>query len=131
MDSRLRQRIRDRAGDRCEYCRLPQAAIKAVLQVEHIVARQHTGSSLEDNLALACDRCNLYKGTNLSAIDPDSGEVVPLFNPRADNWKEHFLLLGAEIIGITPTGRATLRLLRFNAERRFELRRRLIAEGHW
>ena len=81
MDARLRQFIRDRAGNRCEYCQLPQAAIKAVLQVEHVVARQHQGGTIEDNLALACDRCNLDKGTNLSAVDPESGHIVRLFDP--------------------------------------------------
>ena len=131
MDSRLRQLVRDRAQDRCEYCRVPQKAIHTKLHLEHIIALQHTGKSLEENLAMACDRCNLYKGTNLSGIDPDSGEIVRLFDPRSDIWDQHFALIAEEIIGRTPTGRATSLLLRFNSENRLRLRRKLLMKGHW
>jgi 5-methylcytosine-specific restriction endonuclease McrA len=91
MDAQLRRLIRDRAGNRCEYCLIPQSAVKMPLQAEHVIALQHQGASLEENLALACDRCNLYKGTNLSAIDPKDGTIVGLFNPRKDRWKDSFL----------------------------------------
>jgi hypothetical protein len=76
-----------------------------------------------------CSFCNLHKGTNLASIDPQTGEVVPLFNPRTDAWEEHFALVGAEIIGQTPIGRATVRLLQMNSERRIILRKRLLAAG--
>jgi len=131
MDAALRRLIRQRAGDRCEYCRLPQSAVKTTLQVEHIVARQHAGPSLADNLALACDRCNLHKGTNLSAIDPQTGQVVPVFDPRTNVWTNHFELVGAEIVGISPMGRATARLLHFNTPTRLRVRRLLVATGQW
>jgi 5-methylcytosine-specific restriction endonuclease McrA len=73
MDVIRRQEVRSRAGDACEYCRLPQSAIDRRFHVEHVIARQHGGGDDLDNLALACDRCNLYKGPNLTAIDPQSG----------------------------------------------------------
>lgn len=133
IDAALRALVRKRAGHRCEYCRLPQHAEEATFHVEHVFAQQHspTFADAPDNLALACHRCNLHKGTNLSSIDPVTGQVVPLFHPRRDNWQEHFVLKDAAIIGRTPTGRATARLLKFNTYRRLELREKLIAEGEF
>lgn len=81
------------------------------------------------NLALACDRCNLHKGPNLSSIDPVTGDNVNLYNPRIGSWDEHFGIVGAEITGLTPSGRATVRLLNMNSDRRVVLRKQLIAEG--
>ena len=131
MDAALRQFVRNRAGHRCEYCLLPQSAIDGVLQIEHIIARQHLGGDGEDNLALACDQCNLHKGPNLSAIDSDSEALVRLFHPRRDRWEDHFTLLGAEIVGQTPIGRSTARLLQMNSRVRLQFRAILIATGQW
>jgi 5-methylcytosine-specific restriction endonuclease McrA len=97
--------------------------------IEHIVAKQHGGRDDADNLALACHRCNLRKGPNLTAVDPVSGELVPLFHPRRDQWTEHFLFRGVRIQGTTPVGRATVRLLATNDARRLELRSELLAHG--
>ena len=83
------------------------------------------------NLAWACQRCNLCKGTNLSAIDPDSAQVVRLFHPRADRWEEHFTIENVRIVGLTPTGRATVWLLQMNTAERMELRAELRALGRW
>jgi hypothetical protein len=82
-----------------------------------------------DNLALACHRCNLRKGPNVTGIDPDSEEIVLLFHPRRDEWSRHFRFNGPRIEGSTPTGRATIRLLTLNDARRLELRAELIARG--
>lgn len=81
--------------------------------VDHIIAEQHGGSDDFENLALCCSRCNYSKGPNLSGIDPSSGSIVPLFNPRTESWHDHFELHGALIIGRTPTGRATVRVPRY------------------
>ena len=124
MDEPTRSLVRDRAGDRCEYCRLLQAALpSSTFQVDHIVAKQHKGRARPDNLALACERCNLYKGTNLSAIDPESGQVVRLFHPREDRWEDHFRIDNGVVVGLTDRGRATVELLNMNAELRVKLRR--------
>lgn len=133
MENAVRILVRDRAGDRCEYCRLPQAAVDATFHVDHVVARQHVVQAEDDlgRLALACDRCNFCKGTNLSSVDPATGEIVLLFNPRRDVWQEHFRHDGVQIIGMTPTGRATVRLLQFNAKHRLELRKWLVEENAW
>jgi hypothetical protein len=129
MDSTVRQLVRRRAGQRCEYCRLPQAAVPwASFHIEHIVARQHGGTDDPSNLALACDRCNLHTGPNLSGIDPDTGDAVPLFHPRRDSWDDNFRWNGTEIVGITASGRATVRLLNMNAKRRLQLRKELLHE---
>jgi hypothetical protein len=123
MDARTRELVRRRAGDACEYCRIPQEATPLIpFHVEHIVSKQHGGTDNPDDLALACDRCNAYKGPNLTSIDPDTGTVVALFHPRRDTWSEHFVVRGGHIAGLTSTGRATVRLLNMNASRRVELR---------
>jgi hypothetical protein len=96
--------------------------IDTKFHVEHVVALQHGGSSMPDNLALACDRCNFLKGPNLSAIDPGSGAVVRLFNPWRDVWSEHFIQVNFEVAGRKDIGRATVRLLEMNHERRVHLR---------
>jgi hypothetical protein len=123
MDARTRELVRRRAGDVCEYCRIPQEATPLIpFHVEHIVSKQHGGTDDPDDLALACDRCNAYKGPNLTSIDPDTGTVVGLFHPRQDIWSEHFVVSGGHIVGLTPMGRTTVRLLNMNASRRVELR---------
>ena len=134
MDATTKKLVRQRAGDCCEYCHLPQDATPFItFHIEHVIAKQHTpdDENLNDlkRLALACDRCNLFKGPNLSSIDPNSGEIVNLFNPRTDNWNDHFAVLGAKIIGRTPTGRATARLLNMNDRRRVDLREQWLDEG--
>ena len=86
------------------------------------MSKQHGGTDDPDDLALACDRCNAYKGPNLTSIDPDTGTVVGLFHPRQDIWSEHFVVRGGHIVGLTPMGRTTVRLLNMNASRRVELR---------
>jgi 5-methylcytosine-specific restriction endonuclease McrA len=125
MDPVVRDFVRRRADHRCEYCHLPQAAVPfAPFHIEHIVARQHGGDDDPSNLALACDRCNLYKGPNLAGIDPETGAVTVLFHPRRDSWDDHFRWISAEIVGQTPLGRATVRLLQMNSKRRVQLRAR-------
>jgi 5-methylcytosine-specific restriction endonuclease McrA len=88
MDAATRELVRRRAGDCCEYCRLKQEDLPfAVFQVEHIVARKHGGDDDPANLALACERCNAHKGTNLSGIDSETGEINTLFHPRRQAWR--------------------------------------------
>ena len=123
MDDQLRVQVRQRAGDCCEYCSLPQEALPfARFQVDHVIAEQHGGLDELSNLALACARCNLCKGPNLSGIDKESGAIVTLFNPRTDNWHDHFEIRAALIVGCTPTGRATVQVLNMNEDRRVKLR---------
>jgi hypothetical protein len=130
MDESLRQFVRERAGQRCEYCHLPQHVGNSIrFHIEHIRPRQHGGNDEPDNLALACPNCNWTKGVNLTAIDPETDAVVPLFNPRTDTWQEHFTPASLQIEGLTPAGRATVRLLRMNAPERMEVRQTLVRRG--
>ena len=130
MDAGTRRLVRQRAGERCEYCRLPQASAPFLtFHIEHIQARQHAGKDDPANLALACPHCNRFKGPNLSAIDPDTGTLVPLFNPRAHLWEDHFAFDGVVIVGRTPLGRATARLLNMNEEAWIEMRAELDTRG--
>jgi len=123
MDPAIRDLVRRRAGNACEYYRIPQKATPLIsFHIEHIVSRQHGGSDTANTLALACDRCNAYKGPNLTSIDPDTNAVVPLFNPRRDSWGNHFVVRDGNVVGVTAKGRATARLLNINAPRRVELR---------
>ena len=129
MDATTRELVRRRADNRCEYCLLPQAHSELTHHIEHIVAKQHGGGDAVENLALACHRCNLRKGTNLTGVDSQSGQLVPLFHPRRDQWVEHFLFRGVRIMGITPIGRATVHVLAMNDARRLALRSELLARN--
>jgi HNH endonuclease len=126
-------RIRRRAQNACEYCRLPQSASILPHQIDHIIAQQHMGSDVESNLCLCCLRCNLKKGPNIASTDPgveSEYRIVALFHPRKQRWPEHFHLReDVRIEGLTPEGRATVRLLDFNAEERVQLRRLLMRQG--
>jgi len=127
---RRRQLVRERAGNRCEYCGLPQAAARFLaFHVEHIRARQHGGSDDIDNLALACPDCNAHKGPNLTGIDPLSDEYVQLFNPRTSLWNEHFAVDGPFVVGKSSIGRATVALLNMNEPERVEMRAELRQNG--
>ena len=131
MDATTRDLVRRRADHRCEYCLLHQDYSELAHHVEHIIAKQHGGSDDIGNLALACHRCNLCKGPNLTGVDPASGELVPLFHPRHDRWNNHFVFHGVRIQGITPSGRATVMVLAMNDARRLELRSQLSAHHHF
>ena len=102
MDAAIQHLVRNRAQHRCEYCHLPQSAAPFVtFHVEHIQAQQHVVDDSPDNLALACPDCNRYKGPNLTTLDSQTRALVRLFNPRQDNWDEHFERRDAIIVGRT------------------------------
>ncbi len=111
----LRREVARRADYCCEYCLIPEVYLLAGCEVDHVISRKHGGTSDSANLALSCERCNRAKGTDVSSVVGDRQEVVRLFNPRIDSWNVHFRLTGAIIVPRTDVGRATVRLLRFNA----------------
>lgn len=123
MDPQTRQRVRVRAGHRCEYCQLAEAKSPlAKLQIEHVLPKKHGGTDEIGNLALACIDCNLHKGANLTVIDPDTGQVTGLFNPRSERWEEHFKWDGFVLTGITAAGRTTVRVLDINSDDQIQVR---------
>jgi len=127
----LRQIVRERAGGRCEYCLYPQDMSFLAFEVEHIIAEKHGGTTTADNLALACPYCNRFKGTDLGSLDPETGQLIPFFNPRTQRWVEHFRLDGAQIISLTPEGRVPVATFRLNHPDRILERQRLIQAGKY
>lgn len=118
-----RQAVRNRASNRCEYCRMEETWEPFYsYHIEHIIARQHGGPDDPENLAYACHHCNLLKGPNLTSLDPDTGAVTELFHPRLDRWADHFRVDRNRVLGMSAKGRATVFLMKMNAAHRCELR---------
>lgn len=110
----LRRLVIQRAGDRCEYCHLSQAGQEAAFHIDHIIPVVAGGATIADNLALACVSCSLRKAARQRVEDPETGEMVLIFNPRQQVWKEHFCWDGVQVVGLTATGRATIAALNMN-----------------
>lgn len=125
VPAELRRFVHERARGRCEYCQIHEDDAFWSHHVDHIYAEKHGGETIEDNLCLSCADCNGYKGSDLCSIDPLTGEIVSLFHPRRDSWRDHFRLETGDIQALTPQARITLRLLHFNDEERVVERRRL------
>lgn len=94
-------------------------------EVDHIIPEKHGGATEADNLAWTCWRCNRHKGSDLGSFDPATQNFTFLFHPRTQPWEEHFRFEGDTIIGLTPEGRTTARLLQLNTSEREAERRRL------
>ena len=129
ISAALRREVRERARERCEYCLLAESQAFFPHEPDHLIARQHGGETVSANLALTCFDCNRFKGPNIASLDPVTGELVFLFNPRTQKWSEHFKLKDGRIIPLTPVGRATEKMLRLNLPVRREARERWIALG--
>jgi 5-methylcytosine-specific restriction endonuclease McrA len=126
ISTTLRQLVVERAEGHCEYCLLPQTAAAHKHEPDHIIPKQHDGETTADNLALSCTRCNRYKGYNVGSYDPETGELVPFYNPRVQEWSTHFQLEATIIQPLTPEGRVTAKMLHFNDPDRVQERERLI-----
>jgi hypothetical protein len=129
MNQRTEDEVRQLAFNRCEYCHLPDGVIGLPHVLDHIIAKQHGGQFVVNNLALCCGRCNQYKGPNIASIDADTGALVPLFHPRRDDWNEHFYWMGPRLVGKTGIGRATIAVLSINLPVRVSARETMIQEG--
>jgi hypothetical protein len=131
INEELRAEISQRASERCEYCLIHQDDAGFRHQVDHIVSRKHGGASVLDNLAFACVICNRNKGSDVASVEPRTGGIVRLFDPRHDRWVDHFRIVGARIEPITDVGSTTVRLLRLNAPERILERRLLQSLGRY
>src|SRR5829696_7330456 len=109
-----RREVISRAGDRCEYCGLAQVGQEGTFHIDHVTPRASAGPTTSENLALACVSCSLRKGAATTALDSESGHEAPIFNPRTQNWNDHFRWNDVEIIPLTSTGRATVKRLALN-----------------
>ncbi|MCX7839552.1 MAG: HNH endonuclease [Anaerolineae bacterium] len=130
ISARLRRQVAERAGHRCSYCRSPEI-VGMPMVVDHVIPQSAGGITALENLALACYRCNEFKGARTSALDPQTSEMVPLFNPCVQEWHRHFVWSddGLRIIGRTAVGRATVEALRLNNEWLVSARRIWIRAG--
>jgi hypothetical protein len=115
----LRRQIRDRAQGLCEYCHSQERVCANRFTIEHVKPRSLGGLDHLNNLALACRRCNERRSNFLDGLDPVSGKLMPLFNPRQDRWIDHFAWAtdSRVIVGLTPIGRATIQRLDMNDDR--------------
>jgi hypothetical protein len=129
ISATLRRLVRERAHDCCEYCLIPEAMTFAPHWIDHIVAEKHGGKTEPDNLANSCILCNQSKGSDLTSIDPETGQITALFHPRRDRWSEHFGLVEGRIEPRTPVGRVTVKLLQLNQPDRVEERKQMTAAG--
>jgi hypothetical protein len=129
LNADLISRVWQIAGGRCEYCQLSAASHPTPFQIDHVIASQHGGATIIENLALACIHCNRFKGPNIAGVDPDTGEIVRLFHPRRDIWAEHFVWNGPSLLGLTSIGRATIAVLSINDPEFIAVRAALLEEG--
>ena len=129
MDRALEDLVWSRANVVCEYCLMPQRCDDLPFEIDHIVAQSHGGQTRPGNLALSCFTCNRFKGPNLAGMDPQTSRLAKLFHPRRHTWSRHFHWQGATLIGRTPEGRATIRVLHINDFLRVRLRTQLVSEG--
>lgn len=127
----LRRQVVERAANRCEYCLIHQDLAASTHQVDHIIAAKHGGQMTLENLALSCTVCNRRKGSDIGAIDPDTGLLVSLFHPRTQRWSDHSQLDGTHIVGLTAEGRATVGFLQLNVIGRLMERAPLIQAGQY
>ncbi|TDE11958.1 HNH endonuclease [Dyadobacter psychrotolerans] len=116
----MRKQVAEAAGFQCEYCLIHEKDAYFGCEIDHVVSIKHGGSSVLQNLAYSCMICNLYKGSDLGSIT-ETGKLIRFYNPRIDNWNEHFLIQGNAIIPVNEIGKVTARIFRFNEiERRME-----------
>jgi len=108
---------------------LSQEGQEASFHVDHVTPIAAGGQTTANNLALACVSCSLRKGALQSALDPESRQAVPIFNPREQQWGEHFWWQGLQVIGTTATGRATIAVLRLNRPSILAIRAEEVAFG--
>ena len=131
ITSQQKYDVVERAKGCCEYCRSQVRFAMQSFSVEHIVPRSRGGKTEFENLALACQGCNNHKYTKTKGRDPVNGEIVPLYHPRLQRWREHFAWNEdcVLIIGLTPVGRATVGALCLNRDGLINLLRVLYITG--
>lgn len=124
-------RVAERAGHRCEYCHAPEKIFNFHFEVDHIFPLSLDGTDTEENLALACTACNLFKSDLIEAFDEATQSFVRLFHPRLDKWQDHFEIdiETARIQGRTEIGRATVSCLKINSTRQIRARLEWVQTG--
>lgn len=123
----LRRQVNERARGRCEYCQT-QESIVIEMEIDHIIPVSRAGETSLSNLCLSCAGCNVFKRDFVAAIDPESGTESALFNPRIQNWNDHFRWDDEKtrLLGLSAVGRATVSRLRMNRRKAVRARRRWV-----
>lgn len=119
------------AREQCEYCHTQARVTGIPLEVDHIMPLSAGGETCLENLCMACGPCNRHKSDRLEAADPQTGQRVPLFHPRHQHWDEHFTWSkdDTRVVGLTPSGRATVVTLDLNSELRVRARGMWVIAG--
>jgi HNH endonuclease len=131
VPQRLREQVKERAHEYCEYCLVHERFSIKPYQADHIIPERHGGVARLDNLAWACPICNFYKGADVGTCDPATGRFAFLFNPRTQRWRRHFRLNGPAIEPLTASGRVTIALPRLNSVARIQERQLPLASGYY
>ncbi|MEK6303109.1 MAG: HNH endonuclease signature motif containing protein [Acidobacteriota bacterium] len=129
-----RERVAEAAFYRCGYCRTPESFAGYRLTIDHIIPESKGGTSVEENLWLACAACNQFKGVRTQARDPLTRRQVRLFNPRLQQWETHFAWHwddAAKVLGLTACGRATVIALQLNRPEIVAARSLWVQVGWW
>lgn len=131
ISSALRQLVTEQSQYRCSYCQTQMVIAGIQFTLDHIIPESLGGLTEMHNLCLACWDCNLIKQNRISASDPQTAELVPLFHPRQHQWPEHFVWQegGLFLEGLTPIGRATVAYLKLNRPILLKARQRWIKAG--
>jgi hypothetical protein len=125
----LQRQVRARFANCCAYCRTAEDLTVTIFEFEHVVPRSAGGETAFGNLCLSCPTCNRYKSDLMLAKDPLAQAEVPLFHPHQQLWTEHFVWNddATQIVGLTPTGRATVVKLKMNRPQMIRVRRMWVA----
>ena len=127
----LRRFVAERAERICEYCLIHEQDTYAGCQIDHVISEKHNGLTAADNLAFACALCNRHKGTDVGSIVHATNTFVRLYNPRIDQWSQHFKLDGPRILSLSEIGEVTVKILRFNDDQSVEERQLLLSIGRY
>jgi hypothetical protein len=127
----LRRLVVARAEGICEYCLIAEDDTFYGCEADHIISEKHGGATNADNLAMACVFCNQAKGSDVGSIHGESNSFVRFFNPRTDAWADHFALMENRLVGTTPIGIVTAKILAFNAADRVSERKILQSSGRY
>jgi len=131
ISSNLRRQVQQRAKFACEYCLIHEEDTFYGCQVDHIISEKHAGLTELSNLALACTLCNQAKGSDIGSLEQHTDKLIRFYNPRIDQWSNHFRVEQAAISPRSAIGEVTARIFRFNIEDRIEEREVLMQFGRY
>lgn len=130
IPAKVKNDVALRANYKCEYCLLPEKVSFYNFHIDHIRSIKHGGSSETENLAYCCPDCNYFKGTDIASFSK-SEELIRFFNPRIEEWNEHFEILDGMVLGKTNIGNVTEQIFKFNDIDRLIFRLELIKLGQF